>query len=58
MVEAPDRMLRYTEGAEFGDFSADERTVDAVLRNLIVLGEAAARTSDDTRALAPDIEWG
>ena len=58
MVEATDRILRYTAGTEFVDFVADERTVDAVLRNLIVLGEAAARTGDDTRALGPDVEWG
>lgn len=58
MQRAVERILAYTEGATFESFADDERTVDAVLRNLAVLGEAAARVTDETRALAPDIEWG
>ena len=35
----------------------DRKTSDAVLYNLVVIGEAAAQISDDTRALAPEIPW-
>lgn len=35
----------------------DEKTADAVLYNLVVIGEAAAQISYETRARAPDIPW-
>jgi uncharacterized protein with HEPN domain len=38
-------------------FIADERTYDAVVRNLEIIGEAAKRVPDDLRRLMPDIEW-
>jgi uncharacterized protein with HEPN domain len=37
--------------------SFDRKTSDAVLYNLVVIGEAAAQISDETRALAPEIPW-
>ena len=37
--------------------SFDRKTSDAVLYNLVVIGEAAAQISDDTRGLAPEIPW-
>lgn len=58
MATATARVLAYVEGMPFEAFRADERTVDAVLRSLAVLGETAARVTDETRALAPEIEWG
>lgn len=41
MLEAIARIARYVEGMSERGFAADERTVDAVVRNLEVLGEAA-----------------
>ena len=38
-------------------FEADERTYDAVVRNLEVIGEAVKQLPDLARALAPGIEW-
>jgi len=38
-----------------GEF--DRKTSDAVLYNLVVIGEAAAQLSDETRAAAPEIPW-
>jgi uncharacterized protein with HEPN domain len=38
-----------------GEF--DRKTTDAVLYNLVVIGEAAAQISDETRRQAPEIEW-
>ncbi|MDD3148771.1 MAG: DUF86 domain-containing protein [Candidatus Riflebacteria bacterium] len=35
----------------------DEIRFDAVLMNFIVIGEMAARISEDTRNLAPKIRW-
>jgi uncharacterized protein with HEPN domain len=39
--EAVIKILRFTEGMDQSSFLADERTRDAVLRNLEIIGEAA-----------------
>lgn len=41
----------------FATFLADDRTRDAVLRNLEVIGEAAKNLPDEVTARAPEIEW-
>jgi uncharacterized protein with HEPN domain len=38
-------------------FTADRKTVDAVIRNLIVIGEAAGRVPDDVALAHPEIPW-
>ena len=38
-------------------FAADERTIDAVVRNLIVIGEAAGHVPEDVVASSPQIPW-
>ena len=35
------KIQRYTSGMSFTDFREDERTYDAVIRNLEIIGEAA-----------------
>jgi uncharacterized protein with HEPN domain len=57
MLAAIDKMGRYTEGMDAASFSADEFTVDAVLRNLEVLGEAARNVPPEVRDAHPEIPW-
>jgi len=57
MLVAIDKMARYTEGLDAATFSADEFTVDAVLRNLEVLGEAARNVPPEVRDAHPEIPW-
>jgi uncharacterized protein with HEPN domain len=40
-----------------GSATFDRKTSDAVLYNLVVIGEAAAQISDETRSRAPEIPW-
>jgi uncharacterized protein with HEPN domain len=55
--ESCSRVLRYTQGMTFEQFRADDKTYDAVVRNLEIIGEAAKGLPDDVRAMMPDIEW-
>jgi uncharacterized protein with HEPN domain len=56
VLECIDRIERYTtEGKEA--FLADERTQDAVLRNLQVLSESTQRLSEDLKAAHPEVDW-
>jgi len=43
MLEAIARIGRYVEDVSTADFLADDRTQDAVIRNLEILGEASKR---------------
>ena len=58
ILVACDRIAEYTSGFTREGFLADQRTKDAVVRNLISLGEAAARIPQDVRAQAADVPWG
>lgn len=51
------RVARYTEGFDFAQFLADEKTYDAVLRHLAIIGEAVKQLPDDVRARYPAVEW-
>ena len=54
---ACEKVGRYTRGSDFDAFVADERTYDAVLRNLEVIGEATKRVPDSVRGQMPEIPW-
>lgn len=57
MVEAIERIDRYTDDMDLSRFVADHRTVDAVMRNLEVLGEAAKRVPHDIAERTPEVPW-
>ena len=57
MLKAVEAIRHYTEGMSFEEFTADRKTVDAVVRNLMIIGEAAARTPDDVCLTHPEIPW-
>ena len=43
--------------AHIGAGEFDRKTSDAVLYNLVVIGEAAAQIGEEMRAQAPEIAW-
>ena len=43
MIESLRRISEYVEGMRKEAFLADQKTIDAVVRNLEIVGEAAAR---------------
>ncbi|MBI5434030.1 MAG: DUF86 domain-containing protein [Planctomycetes bacterium] len=57
IATAIERTLGYCAGLDRGGFEADMRTVDAVCRNLEVLGEAAKKVPEEFRSAHPEIEW-
>lgn len=50
------KVQRYTAGMDFEEFIADERTFDAVVRNLEIIGEAAKNVPQEVRDRYPEIE--
>ncbi len=57
IIESCDKILKYTEGLSFEQFLADPRTVDAVVRNFEIIGEAAGRLPENFRNGHPGIDW-
>jgi uncharacterized protein with HEPN domain len=51
------KILRYSQGRTKQHFFADEMLVDAVLRNLEVLGEAAKQIPPAVRERYPKLPW-
>lgn len=57
MIEACERIDEYTRGRTGSELRVDRRTIDAVVRNLEILGEAAKRVPDGLRERAPGVPW-
>lgn len=57
MVERIERINRYVGGMSREAFLADSKTIDSVVRNLEVIGEAANRLPPEFCARHPEIPW-
>ena len=51
------KILSFTDKYDYETLIQDERTYDAVVRNLEIIGEAAKNLSEELRAKIPNIEW-
>ncbi len=57
MIDFSEKVLSYTKGLDQATFIADDRTYDATLRNLELVGEAATHIPGTVRDAHPEIEW-
>jgi uncharacterized protein with HEPN domain len=57
ILEAIGKITQYTQDMPFEAFEDDERTIDAVIRNLIVIGEAAVHVPQEVAFQHPEIPW-
>jgi uncharacterized protein with HEPN domain len=57
MQEAIEKIASYVDAMTFTDFQSDTRTVDAVVHNLLVIGEAARCLPASVKENHPDIDW-
>lgn len=57
MQEACEKVLRYVRSLLFDQFVQDEKTFDAVVRNLEIIGEAAKHIPPQLRDRHPKVEW-
>jgi len=57
MLDAADAIAKFVERANFDAFCRDRKTVDAVIRNLEVIGEAARHVPDSVRERFAEIPW-
>jgi uncharacterized protein with HEPN domain len=57
ILESDNKILNYTEGFSFEQFLGDGKTIDAVVRNFEIIGEAANRLPEDIRDQYSNIDW-
>jgi uncharacterized protein with HEPN domain len=57
IIESGNKILDYTAFLSFEEFISDSKTVDAVIRNFEIIGEAANRLSEELKDNNPDIDW-
>lgn len=57
ILAAAAKIEKFTEGLSFEEFRNYEMAVDAVLRNLEVIGEAVKNIPDDLKNRHQEVEW-
>ena len=57
IIDAIQRILEYVERMTFDQFAEDRKTIDAVVKNFIVIGEAASNLPDDFIEQHPELPW-
>ena len=57
ILHSGNKILRFTANMTFEELLADERTFDAVARNLQIIGEAIKNIPPEIRSQYPQIEW-
>lgn len=51
------KIVRYTKGMDHEEFASNPMVIDAVIRNLEVIGEAVNKIPSEIRSGIPDIPW-
>lgn len=57
MIEFTEKVLSYTDGLDQEAFIAETLIYDATLRNLELIGEAAAHIPVEVREAHPEVQW-
>jgi uncharacterized protein with HEPN domain len=57
IIDSGEKILVYTKGLTFDQFIQDSKTIDAVVRNFEIIGEAANRLPDSFKDKFPAIDW-
>jgi uncharacterized protein with HEPN domain len=57
ILESIRRIFDYTNNMTYESFLADNKTIDAVIRNFEIIGEATAKLSDEFKEKHEHINW-
>lgn len=57
IISSLDLISEYTSGIDYATWSSDRKTIDAVIRNIEIIGEAAGHVPDDIQERHPDVPW-
>ena len=57
IIESIGLIRSYVENMYFDDFERDRKTIDAVVRNFEIIGEASKFIPDDIRMKYENVDW-
>ena len=57
ILDSAEKILIYTYDLTYDDFTADSKTIDAVVRNFEIIGEAANRLPESIKENNTQIDW-
>jgi uncharacterized protein with HEPN domain len=57
ILESIEKIEKYTEGISFDDFVLNSMAIDAVIRNIEIIGEASKNVPDLVKGKHPEIPW-
>jgi len=57
IIDAMKRIEEYTKGMTYDAFAKDKKTVDAVIRNFEIIGEATKHIPEKIRKEYPKVPW-
>jgi uncharacterized protein with HEPN domain len=57
IIDSANKILLYTSNLTFDEFTSDSKTVDAVIRNFEIIGEAANRLPEEFKEIHSEIDW-
>lgn len=57
ILESAKKIQKFTKGMSFDKFIHDEKTIDAVIRNFEIIGEASNRLPDEFKLKNDNIDW-
>ena len=57
ILESIEKIRKYTAGQSYEEFLNDDKTVDAVIRNFEIIGEAANRIPDEIKDKFQTVNW-
>ena len=57
ILDAIEKAERFTEGLDFKQFAADDKTSFAVIRTLEIIGEAAKKVPKSVKNRYPSVPW-
>jgi uncharacterized protein with HEPN domain len=57
IIDSASKILDYTKDLSFEEFANDTKTIDAVIRNFEIIGEAANRLPEDFKDKHSAIDW-
>ena len=57
IAQCCEKISQFTTGLTQSELVQDEKTYDAVVRNLEIVGEAAKNISEQLKKQLPDVEW-
>lgn len=57
IIQSVEKIEKFSRGISFDQLMGDERTKDAILRNLQVIGEASKNLPESLIADHPEVDW-